>query len=127
MRRFRASDGEALRIQQADLNENRCLIPVDVFVYQLVATELHDCYQRNLDLTAGWRDAGQHPVDLGRMREREQYFIDQAVLADGPADQLHGGIRRIRTNKVIFIKTFELIMTDAARHRRNMVDIRLRD
>jgi hypothetical protein len=49
------------------------------------------------------------------MRERGYYFTDPAVLADSPADQLPGGVRRIRANEVKFIKTFELIMTDAAR------------
>ena len=51
-------------IEHADLHQHRRLVPIDVLVVQLVAAEVDDGDQRNLDVLAGRRDTRQHPVDL---------------------------------------------------------------
>src|SRR6185437_4361697 len=63
-RRLDTGGRQTLRIEQADLHQHRCLIPVDVLMRDLVSDESHDGDQRNLDLPAGRRNAGQQPVDL---------------------------------------------------------------
>ena len=47
-----AADRIELRIQQPDLHQHRSLIPVDVLVVELVAAEIDDRDERDLDVFA---------------------------------------------------------------------------
>src|SRR5215472_8490354 len=54
-------------INEADLDEERSLVPVDVLVRDLVGFELHDGDHRDLHWFAGRRDPGQKPVHADRV------------------------------------------------------------
>src|SRR6185312_1920107 len=122
-RRLDTGGRQTLRIEQADLHQHRCLIPVDVLMRDLVSDESHDGDQRNLDLPAGRRNARQQPVDLGGVREAEDHLVDDLVGADRAADRRHPHVRRIAADEMVLVEALELIVADAARHGRHVVDV----
>ena len=63
-----AADGKC-SIEEADLDEHRSLVPVQMLVRDLVALELHDDDEGQLHASSGRRDAGQEPVQADRVRE----------------------------------------------------------
>jgi len=57
-----AYDGQPSRINHADLNEDRSLIPINAFARDLISLELNDDHHRHFDLTVGRLNPRQHPV-----------------------------------------------------------------
>ena len=55
-----------------------------MFIIELVPTEADDRDQWNLDIAAGGLDAGQHPVDFGRMGKAEDHLIYYPIGSYGP-------------------------------------------
>ncbi len=119
---FGTGDGEAGWIEQTELNQHRRLIPIDVFVREFAIAELDDRNQRNIDRATGWRNAWQHPVDRGRVGEAEDHLIDNPIMSDRPADRYHAGIGRIAADEMVFVKAFELVMSDSTHRHRIVVD-----
>jgi hypothetical protein len=95
-----------------------------VLVRDLVAFEAHDGDQRDLDALAGRRDARQHPVDLAGVGEAEDQLVDDLVGADRAADRLELGVGRIAADEMVLVEPLQLIVADAAGHRRHVVHVR---
>src|SRR5258708_35541490 len=72
------------RVEQADLDEHARLVPVDVLVRDLVAVDLDDGHESELDGLARRLHAGEQPVDRGRVREPDHELVDELVGSDGP-------------------------------------------
>jgi hypothetical protein len=70
VRRDFAGANRKRSIEEADLDENRSLVPVQVLVRDLVAFEAHDGDERDLHAISGWRDARQKPVHADRVMHR---------------------------------------------------------
>src|SRR5262245_26466556 len=60
--RFRARDRQLRGVEDPELCQHRRLIPVEMLLAQLVATELHDRDHRNAYFFAGRLDARQQGV-----------------------------------------------------------------
>ncbi len=125
-RGFRTGDRQAGRIEQADLNEDGSLVPVDMLMNQLVAFELDDADGWDLDYPSGRWHTGQKPVYLRSMSKVHDEFIHNAVGADRAAHGSEPEIGRIHPDEMILVKALELIVPDASRHRRNVVDVGFR-
>ena len=67
---IRADDRQSLGIQQADLDEQRGLVSIDVFMGNLPLLERHDHDDGERGLLAGRRHAGQHERQAHVMGER---------------------------------------------------------
>ena len=76
MRRRDASDWQVAPLQQADLNQHRRLVPVDVLVRKQVAFEMSDHDHRKLDAPMGRRDAGLEIIHAAGMRKSRHQLID---------------------------------------------------
>jgi hypothetical protein len=94
VRRDFAAANRKRSIEEADLDENRSLVPVQVLVRDLVAFEAHDGDERDLDAFSGWRDAGQKPVHADRVSEAHNQFVDDLALPDRPRDGNDLDVRR---------------------------------
>src|SRR5215472_10613849 len=73
-------------IEDTDLNEQRCLIPIQMLMRDLVAFELDDGDERNFHPLSRRRDAGKKPVHADRVREAKNQLIDNLALPDRPRD-----------------------------------------
>ena len=98
-----------------------------MLVIELVATEIHNCHQRDLDIFTGRCDAGQHPVDLDVVGEAKQHLVHQPVRADGARYRNQSGVLRRGRNEVVLVEALQLLVADAAGQRGNVIDVRLRD
>src|SRR5690349_23326784 len=87
LRSLNSSDRKSPGIQNTDLYQDRGLIPVDMFVIQLVAPEADHGEHGNLDVLASWRQPWKHPVDLAIVGCTENEFVDNAVRTDGARDR----------------------------------------
>ncbi len=66
--------------------------PRNVLVVQAIPPEADGASHGDLDAPPRRRDAGQHPVDARRMREREDEFFDDSVVPKTTRDEGHCGI-----------------------------------
>src|SRR5262245_30650409 len=62
-RAFGAGHGQTGRIEETKLHQHAGLIPIDVLVGNPAVLEADDDGEGDLHALAGWRDAGQEPVD----------------------------------------------------------------
>ena len=70
------------RIEQADLHEDGCLVPIDMFVVELVAAKADHGEHRYFEVFPGWPQTRQKPVDLAIMRRAEHKLVDDTIGAD---------------------------------------------
>ncbi len=82
MGRFNTANRQVSGIEQAELNEHRRLIPIDMLVRELAVAEVDDHDRRDFDMFVGGRNAGEHPIHRDGMSELEDELIDDAILAD---------------------------------------------
>src|SRR6266404_8604836 len=125
-RGFRTGDQQAGRIEQADLNKDGSLVPINMFMNQLIAFELDDTDGEDFDYPSGRWDPGQKPVYLRGVSKLHDKFIHEAVGADCAADGNQPEIGRIHPDEMILVKTLEMIVPDASSHCGNVVDVRFR-
>src|SRR5690349_9550266 len=79
LRRLDSGDRQPRGIENANLYQHRRLIPVDMLVVQLIATETDHGEHGNLEVLAGRRQPRKHIVDLAIVRCTEDEFVDDAV------------------------------------------------
>src|SRR5215471_16112184 len=83
VRRLRSKNRQARIAEQANLFEYGSLIPIDMLVCELVATEMDNSNERHLNPPIGRSNAGQHPRHLLAMSEPKNHFIDDLIFSDG--------------------------------------------
>src|SRR5258708_23539252 len=108
-RGFRTGDRQAGRIEQADLNKDGTLVPINMFMNQLIAFELDDTDGGDFDYPSGRRDPGQNPVYLRGVSKLHDKFIHEPVGAHCAPDPNQPEIARIHTDERILVKALELI------------------
>src|SRR4051794_38906969 len=74
-------------VEEAQLDEQRGLIPVDVFVGDLVALEPHHDDRGDARPSSCRGDPGQHERDLGVVRELEDELVDPPIRCARPGDR----------------------------------------
>src|SRR2546430_11428348 len=94
---------------------------------QLAVAKVNDDDQWNLYVLAGWRNSGQHPIHFDGVREFEDHLIYDALYSDGARDRSHRGVGWHLGNEALGIKFATLIVSHAAGHHRNVIDISVRD
>ena len=82
--RFHPRDRQAGRIEKSELNQDRSLVPVNVFVGQFPLQEVDDDDHGNFHPLARGRKSRQHPVHRHRVAKAQDDLVHQAVGADGP-------------------------------------------
>src|SRR5439155_14616812 len=70
-------------IEEPELNEHRCLVPVEVFVRDLVLSEVDDADDRDFDPLACRRNAWQHPLHGYAVGELVDCLFNQPIVANG--------------------------------------------
>src|SRR5439155_20555054 len=79
-RAFDAYYGQLGGVEQSDLNQHGCLVPVNVLMSQLAVSESNNCDQRNLDTFSRRRNPWQHPIHRDRVTELEHHLVDYLIL-----------------------------------------------
>src|SRR5215813_1387208 len=80
---FAAPDGQRA-IEEAELDEHRSLVPVEMLAHDLVAFEPDDGHDRDVYALSGRSNSRQEPVHAGRVSEANDQLIDELILSDGP-------------------------------------------
>src|SRR5438093_11690489 len=88
-RAFHTSDRQLGRIEQSNLNQHRCLVPVNVLVSQLAISESNDSDQRHLHAFSGRINSRQHPIHLDAVSELEYRSVLLVACADRFAIRSH--------------------------------------
>src|SRR5262249_7935832 len=83
-----------------------------------------DRNQGDFDPSARGRYAGQHPVDFTAMGEGEKHLVDDLVPANRTTDRDALRVIRILPDEMVFIEALQLVVSDAANHGRDVVDVR---
>src|SRR5713101_7488665 len=83
VRAFNTGNGKILGVEQPELNQDRRLVPINVFVGQFAITESNNRDERDLDALSRWSNAGQHPVHADGMRELKNHFVHELIVANG--------------------------------------------
>jgi len=91
-------------VEETDLSEHACLVPIDVLVRDLVPFKLHHHDVRHSNPSPGRRDTGKHEVDGTIVREKQNEFVDHLVFAHGPRDLLDSRVGRHFAHEMLFIE-----------------------
>ncbi len=111
------------RIEQADLNEDGSLVPVDMLMDQLIAFEFDDSHSRNLDRSAGRSHSRKQPVHLRGLCEVHDEFIHDAACADRAGNRREPEIGRIHAYEMILVEALELIVSDSPGYCGDVIDV----
>lgn len=87
----RVREWKVLR-QEAELAQRGALVPADVLVVELVATEVDYGGEGEGGMLEGWRDTREKPRDVLVMSELEEELVDDAIDADGATEQFEFGV-----------------------------------
>ena len=117
--------GKISRVEQADLREQRRLIPVDVLVGELVALELRHDAERQPHVPARRSDARQQLIHRDVVREREDELVDHLLVADRPRDGRDLDVRGPLADEVPTVEATHFLETNPSGHHRHVVDIRV--
>src|ERR1700678_3415527 len=101
---------QSARVEQAELNQHRSLVPVNMLVYQLVALELDDGHRGDFHGPTGRRNSRQHPIDHRGMREVDDEFVHDRVRANRAANRRQTEVRRIDRYEMEGVETLQLFV-----------------
>ena len=81
-------------IEDPQLREHRCLIPIEPLIGDLAAFKLNDQRHGKFDASIRGRHAGKHPIHLQRMRKANDELFDDPIAAEGFRQRSEFPIRR---------------------------------
>lgn len=114
---FSSAYGKSCRVECADLDQDACLVPIDMFVRDLAVFHACNDDHGHFDVLSGRGNAGKHPVDWLCVRKADDEFVDDLIGAHRPGDLRHGDVRRKKLSyQVIPIEVLHALTTDAAHH-----------
>src|SRR5882757_7369100 len=110
-----AGHRQNLGIKQPDLHQDTGLIPIDVLMRNLAVLEADHDSDRHLNWLSRGRNAGQKPIDLRGVRERDEYLIDNLSVADRTGYIRHLDVRRKElAYQMVPVKITHALAADAA-------------
>src|ERR1700730_1917384 len=98
-----------------------------MLVRQLVPFKLDNRNRWDFHHAPSRRNARQHPIDHRGMRKVDDEFVDDRVCTNGSANRRKTKVGWIDGYEMVGIKTLQLSLTHPSRHRRDVVDVGLRN
>lgn len=98
-------NGQSGWVEQADLGENGCLVPVDVFKRDFSLFNPDKDHKCDNHLFPGGGDIGKHPFNRGGVGKGDAEFLDQLVFIHRLGNSLHFDVGRPKfSDEVVSVK-----------------------
>src|SRR5215469_335802 len=124
---FNTCDRQFRRIEQPHLDEQRCLVPVNMLVCDFPVLELHNHNVRKFDIFPRRRNSWQQVIPLSVVSETHDQFVHNAVFADCAGNRRDCHVLWNLVYEMLAVKPSHCLAPDPAGHHWNTVHIRLSD
>ena len=112
-----------LSTQQAHLDEDRSLIPINMLVGQLPVPKMGDHYEWDLDFPMCRRNFWEEVIHSTRMRETRDHFVDERLLPHCAADRHDLKIAGLASDEMVGVEAPQLACPYTACHSGDVIHI----